>query len=162
MDNFISICGKLEFDPVNRTKKHKEQSSWKKTAMLMLDGDMHLYYGWLIKRRYGIELNRPLRGSHVTFVNDKMRDDALWNKVRDKWNGKEISIQLDVNAKTNSDYWWLKVVDGEGKQYFDKVRKELGLGEPFFSYHMTIGWANEKNIDQSRYIHGLLKKQLSH
>lgn len=130
--------------------------------MLMLDGDMHLYYGWFIKRRYGIELNRPLRGSHVTFVNDKMKDDVLWNKVRDKWNGKEISIQLDVNAKTNSDYWWLKVVDGEGKQYFDKVRKELGLGEPFFSYHMTIGWANEKNIDQSRYIHGLLKKQLSH
>jgi len=38
------------------------------------------------------------------------------------------------------------------------IRTELGLGKPFFGLHMSIGYANEKNIEHSEYLHDLIKK----
>ena len=42
--------------------------------MVFIDGDVSEYYAWFVKKRYNLTLNKPLRGAHVSFINDSMRD----------------------------------------------------------------------------------------
>jgi hypothetical protein len=169
MNNRITLTGKINFEPEDKTKKHLNQASWKKIAMVLIDGDVTDYYAWFIKKRYNLPLNKPLRGAHVSFINDSMRDltqngkiseaDALntWEEVKKKWNGKKIDIVLDLEPKTDDRTWWLNIPHDE-RDGLQAIRSELGLGKPFFGMHMSIGYANEKNIEHSVYIHESIKK----
>lgn len=139
--------------------------------MVFLDGDVTEYYAWFIKKRYNLVLNKPLRGAHISFINDSFRDMTLngqrsmeevktiWNDVKNKWNGKQIPIMLNLNPKTDDKHWWLNV-DHEYRDKLHGIRAELGLSRPFFGLHMSIGYANEKNIQHSKYIHDLIKTGL--
>ena len=71
--NRINITGKIQFDVEDKTKKHKNQASWKKMAMIFIDGDITEYYSWFLERRYKLILNKPLRGGHISFINDSMQ-----------------------------------------------------------------------------------------
>jgi len=138
-------------------------------AMIYLDGDITDYYAWFIKQRYGITLNKPLRGAHISFINDSIRDltlngkrtqeeaDCIWNKVKKKYHGKKIEVVLDLDPKTDDRTWWLNIPH-EDRADIQAIRDELGLGRPFFGLHMSVGYANERNIEQSMYIHELIKK----
>jgi hypothetical protein len=163
----IKYTGKIVFDPEERTRKHQLQSSWKKIAMIVFDGDITDYYAWYVNKRYNLELNKPLRGAHISFVNDSIRDingglesvshrETMWNDVKRKWNGKYIDVILDVSARTDSKHWWLNVPI-ECQDELMSIRGECGLGKPYWSLHMSIGYANERNIDHSDYIHRMIK-----
>lgn len=168
MDRII-LTGRIGFEPEDRTKKHKSQSSWKKMAMVFLDGDICEYYSWFIMQRYKLKLNKPLRGAHISFINDSMVDltqngkiteeDALnkWVEVKKKWDGNRVSIVLDLNPKTDDRTWWLNIPHEE-REVLQSIRTELGLGKPFFGMHMSIGYANEFNIEHSCYLHESIKK----
>jgi hypothetical protein len=67
----FELKGKIQFDPVNVTRKHSRQSSWKKTAMIKIDDDTWSYYAWFIEKRFNLKLNKPLRGTHITIINDE-------------------------------------------------------------------------------------------
>lgn len=162
----ITLKGKIKFDPVDKTAKHKKQASWKKVAMVVFDGDVCEYYAWFIKKRYSISLNRPLRGAHVTFINDSLRDigDGIykWDRLKKKYDGKEIYVILNTDPRTDSDspsstyHWWLTVPE-EARAELHGIREELGLGRPYYGLHLSLGHANEKNQEQSAYIHRLIK-----
>jgi hypothetical protein len=79
----------------------------------------------------------------------------LWEDVKAKWDGKEIDIVLDLNPKTDDRIWWLNIPNEE-REGLQAIRNELGLGRPYFGMHMSVGYANEKNIDHSVYIHELI------
>ena len=72
--NTIKLIGRIHFDPPNKTSKHINQSSWKRVAMVMLEGDICEYYSWFINKRYNLPLNRLLRKAHITFINDSYKD----------------------------------------------------------------------------------------
>jgi hypothetical protein len=168
MNNRIKLTGKIEFEPSDKTKKHKGQSSWKKMAMVLISGDICEYYAWFLQKRYNLVLNKPLRGGHISFINDSMRDlslngvrteeetEALWESVKTKWHGKEIEIVLDIDPKTDDRIWWLNIPNEE-RGVLQSIRTELGLGRPYWGMHMSIGYANEKMIEHSEYIHSLIK-----
>jgi len=138
-------------------------------AMVFMDGDITDYYAWFINRRYNLVLNKPLRGAHVSFINDSIKDmslngqrtnkevDLLWEDVKKKWDGKIIPITIDLNPRTDDRTWWFNIPHEE-RGLLQGIREELGLGRPFWGMHMSIGYANEKNIDHSIYIHTLIKK----
>ena len=165
----ISLNGKIVFEPEDKTKKHVNQATWKKVAMVMLSGDICEYYSWFIQKRYNLILNKPLRNAHISFINDSMHDlrqqgtksvaevESLWDSIKLKWDGKIVDIKLDINPKTDDKHWWLNIPN-EYREELQSIRTSLGLGRPFFGMHMTIGYANEKNIDHSKYIHKLIKK----
>jgi len=166
--NYIKILGKIEFDPINRTKKHSKQSSWKKMAMIIFEGDVAEYYSYFIFKRYGLKLNRPLRNSHISFINDSYNDikkgsqlisdndvDILWNNVKKKWNNQKIEVTLNISPETNGEHWWLKIPHKERK-IIDSIRNELYLDKPYFGYHLSIGYAANINLKHSQYIHQLL------
>lgn len=168
MQDKIILQGKIGFEPVNKTKKHDAQSSWKRIAMVNIYGDVTDYYSWFIKKRYNLILNKPLRGAHISFINDKVKDFSCngsktieqintdWDSVKNKWDKKKIEVELDLNPRTNSEHWWLKPTQDTCDK-LQAIRSELNLGVPFWNFHMTIGYANDKNIEHSKYIHHLLK-----
>lgn len=163
--------GKIVFEPENKTKKHELQASWKHIAMVFIEGDVTEYYAWFIKQRYNLTLNKPLRGAHISFINDSFKDMSLngqrtidevkilWESVKTEWDGKRIPIMLNLNARTDDKHWWLNV-DHEYRDTLQGIRDQLGLKKPYWGLHMSIGYANEKNIEHSKYIHRLIKKGL--
>jgi len=169
MESKITLQGKIVFEPENRTKKHNSQSSWKRMAMVNFSGDITEYYAWFIQRRYNLVLNKPLRGSHISFINDSMKElscndtktaeeiDSSWELVKNKWDKQIIPVVLDLDVKFGKQHWWLQVPQ-EDRELLHGIRSELGLGRPYWGLHMTIGHANEKNIEHSDYIQRLIQK----
>lgn len=171
--NTIHSIGTIKFAPRDMTKKHEKQAHWKRVAMVMFHCDMADYYAWFIKKRYSIVLQTPLRGAHVTFINDSVQNmNDQWENVKAKWDGKQVGIQIGTEVRTDAEYWWLNLLPNET---LTSIRTELGLGPPYFKYHMTIGTAlncrtdpSDDNVikamemyeEQSKYIHGLLQKGL--
>jgi hypothetical protein len=114
MSSVIKVTGKICFDPRDITNKHKNQASWKKVAMVLFDDDVCEYYAWHFKKRFNLTLEKPLRDSHVTFINDSFRDlskggvktdkeiEESWSKLKKKWDGKEMSVYFDLNPDSNS------------------------------------------------------------
>jgi Mg2+ and Co2+ transporter CorA len=164
MQTEIQYIGKIQFEPEHITKKHEEHGEWKKVAMLVIPGEVTAYYKWFLAKNYGVKLMSPLRGAHVTFINDRFakitgeteaEKQALWDATKLKWDGKEIPVNIDMNIRTDSKWWWYNV-SKEHREEIQAIRDELGIGEPFYGLHMTVGQANEKNIPHSDYIHRLL------
>jgi hypothetical protein len=156
----IKQKGRILFDPIDYTNKQKAQASWKKVAMVVIDGDICEYYSWLLKKKYRVILNKPLRNSHVTIISDKVSDmNDKWDEVKSKWGGKEIELYINIDVRTSGEHWWLNVIDNDLNE-LNTIREELGLNKPFFPFHLTVGYANEKHIDHSNYIHKLITKGL--
>ena len=168
----IKLKGKILFNPDDKTRKHVSQSSWKKMALVMFEGDVAEYYAWFIEKRYNLKLNKPLRGAHISFINDSMNDLAKglnttdekfineqWDKLAKKWDGKEIEVCLDPDVRMNDKHVWLRVLP-QTVDFLNSIRNEVKLGPPFYNYHMSIGYANSKNIEHLKYIHRLINKGL--
>ncbi len=101
--------------------------------ILQCDLDLSLYYCWFIQRRFGIKLQRPLHGSHITVV----RGEVI--KSFDKWNayqGNIIQFHYSNIIGTNGKHWWLDVYS----PCLISIRQELGLEpQPKYDLHLTIG-----------------------
>ena len=169
MINEITYKGIIHFDPEDKTRKHLKQSEWKKIALIMFDGDMCDYYAWFLKKRYDIVLNTPIRKSHISFINDSISDikkglncdditaQKSWNALKKKWNNVEIEVALDLDVRSDSNHWWLNIPQNK-RDFLHSIRNEIGLGRPYFGLHMSIGYANDKNIEQSKYILNLINQ----
>lgn len=170
--NLITYKGTILFNPEDKTRKHENQSSWKRTAMVIIPGEICDYYAWFIKKRFNLELNKPIRGAHISFINDHIRDingglgtieerQEAWEKLSQKWNGKEIEVTLDLRVKADNKkflHWWM-IVPHDLRGDLQSIRSEIGLDKPFYGMHMTIGYDNERNFEHSKYIIDLIEKE---
>lgn len=156
----IKLKGNI-ISPPHITKKHLIQSSWKRNVMIDFSGEDSEYYSWFIMKNFGLPLNKPVRGSHVTIVNDKWEDSIFKNQEDfdksidefiSKYENKPIEVELELSVKSNGEHWWLRVAP-DSRVMINSFRSEMGLGGYYYGLHMTIGMANEKNIEQSKYIH---------
>jgi hypothetical protein len=150
----FDIKGKIIFDPINVTKKHHSQSEWKKTAIVKFDCELYAYYSWFIEKRYSIKLNKPLRGTHVTLLNEII-DDNIYLDAKKIFHEKEVTITYDPTyIRTNEKgHWWIKVYSSD----IENIRTSIGLGpNPFYGLHLTIGNATHLNLEQSLYIKKLI------
>lgn len=152
----FEIKGKIEFDPINVTKKHVNQSSWKKTAMVKFDCDTWSYYAWFIEKRFNLKLNKPLRGTHITIINDIV-DDEIYKQARGFFHGKELTFKYDPTYIRANDkgHWWLKVYCDDVRN----IRTAMGLTpDPYFGLHLTIGLATHLQLEHSIYIKNICQK----
>lgn len=154
----FQATGKLVIDPVVMTKKQEKQSSWKKTAYINLKCDIDEYYRWLLNTRFNLRLNPPIRGAHVTIINDKFADDKVWAEFREAFNGKPVTFEYDPSLiRTDSQFWWLIVQSPEAQA----LRDVLGLGKPYYGYHLTVGQASKDVpwiLQHNDYIHRQILK----
>lgn len=144
----LKFRGILEFSPEDKTRKHKAQSSWKRVAIIKTDCDLDRYYAWFLKKRFNLELNKNLRKSHVTFINDKL-DKFIFNDASKIFNGKEIDFFIELEPRSNGEHWWLRVYCPDA----ENIRESMGLTrDPYFGLHLTLGHANDKFLAHSEYI----------
>lgn len=170
----MKIKGKIIFDPKDVTNKHSKQSSWKKIAMVQFNCDICEYYSWFFKKKYGVILNSPLRGPHISFINDSIRDlnggfygkksdnklkDNMWSKLKSKYHKADIEINLSNHIQTNGEHVWLRV-EHEDRKPLQDIRDEVGLPIPNLGknkdgtlkplgVHMTIGFAINGRVDDN-------------
>jgi hypothetical protein len=147
--------GILYFNPTNVTKKHLKQSSWKSVAVMKIDDDLPEYYSWFLKNRFNLQLNKPLRGSHVTVINDVI-DSSIYEQSRSIFHKKEISIEYDPTFIRCNDkgHWWIKVYSND----IDNIRSAMGLGKPYFGLHLTLGRATHLQLEHSNYIRKVIMR----
>ncbi len=157
---FFETEGIIIFDPIDKTKKHQAQSSWKKTAMIVLDCDIYSYYSWFINRRYNIILNPPLRGSHVTVINDRIDTEELiesYLKTKEKYDQTLVKFRYYPDVRSDGVHWWLPVQSDQ----MLAIREEAKLGKSFYSPHLSIGRADHPIMKpHSEYILDLIRKGL--
>ena len=145
----IETKGTLNFFPPNETKKHNAQSEWKKHALIETDCDLERYYAWFLEKRFNLKLNQTLRGTHISFIADRYNDTKKWNILAKKYHGKEITFYYEIEPRSNGEHWWLRVHSPDA----ENIREEFGLSRnPFYALHLTLGYANNKNIEHSYYI----------
>jgi hypothetical protein len=136
----FKVRGIIEFSPEDKTNKHKNQSSWKRVAMIRTYCEMDRYYSWFLKKRFNLELNTNLRGTHVTFINDRM-DVKVFEQFGQIFNGKEIDFYVETEPCSSGEHWWLRVHSPEA----ESIRELMGLSrEPFFGMHLTLGRAEQR------------------
>ena len=170
MNEKVTTYGRIIFDPPELTTKHKSQGEWKKVAMVEIQDDSASLYAWFIEKRFNIKFNPPQRGSHVTFINDSIRDlsqngkiskeevYANWERVKAKWDGKTVEIKHLLDPRTDDNHWWLNI-DNEDRAELHGIRAELGLGRPFWGLHLSIGIIHPHFLEHSAYIHKTLKPE---
>lgn len=164
LKNILKYNGTIVFDVDNVTKKQLSQSSWKRLAFVMLpESDILEYYRWFVLKRYNLKLNKPLRQAHISFLNDSINDIMLglncteevaqqkYELFKNKWDGQNIDIYLDVDVRANNKFWWLNIPEIYRKELHD-IRKDIGLSRPYFGLHMTIGTVKESDKDFNQYI----------
>jgi len=150
----VKLKGIIEFSPEDVTRKHKNQSDWKRVAMIRTDCELDRYYAWFLKKRFNLELNRTLRGAHVTFISDKV-DKQIFEQASAIFNGKTIDFYIDIEPRSSGLHWWLRVYCPKA----ESIREVIGLNrDPYFSLHLTLGHANERNVEHSQYILRQCKK----
>lgn len=128
--------GKFIFSP-QRPGLKKTHRSFDNGIILKVDNGITEYYAWWLRRRYGIEVAKPAWGTHITVVSDKdrVKDVKKFNELKQKLNGRIISIPHDVVLKKQWQFWVLEVKPTEDML---EIRRELGLKENF-PFHITIG-----------------------
>lgn len=165
--SLIKYTGIIEFDPHHLTKKHEDQGRWKRMAIIYMPGDIAAYYSWYVLKRFDLKILKPARGPHISFISDRFMDidakgghakQALWNKVKNKYQGKKIDMVLDTDVRTNGDHWWLNV-ETSSRQKIQSIRDQLGFDKPYFGLHMSLGYA--ANVNLSHQIHGYIKNGVS-
>lgn len=148
----IKMKGKLNFQPENKTKKHEKQN-WKRTALIELNCDLDEYYSWFLSKRFDLEFVKNLRGAHVTIVSDKVNFEKF-EEIGKLFNNKEITFYYELEPRTNTKHWWLRVHCPEA----EIIREAMGLSkEPYFGFHLTIGYVNDRNLAHSEYIFKIIK-----
>lgn len=144
----LELKGKIIANPIDVSKKHKKQSTWKAVAIVQFKDDFCDYYRWFLNKEFGLYLNRPLRGSHITVVNDRISDIGEGFDIMDI-DGKEVTVYYDpTNIRSNSEHWW---INAESKDIED-IRGTIGLPPtPYYGLHLTIGYATGLNLEISEY-----------
>lgn len=145
----IEGIGKINFNVDDITKKHVSQSDWKRIALIETYDDLAEYYSWFLKTRFNLFLNKPLRGSHISFINDRDKDVPNFEQIKKLFHNKEIKFYYDINPKSNGQHWWLRIFSPDSQS----IRTLCGGNpDPYFPLHLSLGYANEKNIEHSNYI----------
>ena len=148
MKPLLEVKARIEFEPTHYSKKHEEQATWKSVAMVRTECDLHSYYAWFLRKRFDLFLIPPLRGSHVTFINEIV-DPKEFEKAKKQFHGKYLTFYYDPVPKSNGAYWWLRVWSPD----IDAIRISMGLSkDPYYGLHITIGYPKKTEVKFSHYI----------
>ncbi len=143
--NFTSN-GMIHFEPRVLTKKHSKQS-WKNVAIIHINDDLWKYYQWFLKNRFHLFLEQPIRGTHLTIINDIISDRPQYEIGKHKWNNQIVEFEYSNELRTDGKTWWLRAMTTPNS-IGEQIRIESGLSpKPYFGFHITIGTAEHKNTE---------------
>jgi hypothetical protein len=137
--DFITLHGRIISEPkrVNPAtggrirKVHKERS----VIIDLPRDDLAAYYRTLIQRRYGIHLQAPIFGAHVTLV-----CGTEFNQIKDHEHLRMLhNMQVTLKVRPQDVYkawqFWVLPVEDNGR--LAEIRRSLGLLKPY-RFHITV------------------------
>lgn len=160
-----TIQAKVIFDPADLTRKHEKHSAWKKHAIAFInEPDFCAYYSWFLKKRYNLTLVAPIRGVHMTIINDRLSDgvnatEEKYMRSKELYDKKMITIEYNTDVRTDGKYWWFNARSNDALF----IRQEIGLKPtPYFGFHITVARVEGREFEKAhgKYIHTLIKREL--
>lgn len=154
----FSTYGRIKFDPkaINDPSGKMFKPWW--IVVILDDNDIVDYYNWFMYKEFGLKLQRPAFGPHVSLVRGEEIDKERWEAGKERWDGHEVKITYWSPARTNGRHWWLRLSDEE--ELLD-IREDIGYSRyGAWILHLTLGMPVPKYIGQSYYIWELYKKDL--
>lgn len=102
--------------------------------------DIALYYQFVLNREFGIKINLPRNGPHITVIAGKYEDVSHLPNWR---NDECLKIEIKYSIlRNNGEYWWLKI---ENQNDLSKIRRQYDLSDtPKWPFHLTIGNTKQK------------------
>lgn len=159
MKNKLKEIGYLKFDPKALTFGDKLFKPWWCILILDKDNDIDTYYKWFIFKRYGIKLQRPAFGTHISLIRGEPINEKIWKYYKNKYQNKSFKFNYEVSPRTNGKHWWMKVDCEE----IENIREEMGYSRKGkFGLHLTLGMPTKYYLQQSYYIYDLIKKDLTY
>jgi hypothetical protein len=129
--------GVIECDPLKLGFALASDNWW---MTLLTCEELGRYY--LEQCRYAyrfssLRILRPAWGSHITIVRgEEPPDRALWQRIREKVETKELVFSYCPIIRTNGKHFWLDVELDEALD----LRERLGLPRsPAYPLHLTVG-----------------------
>jgi hypothetical protein len=163
MNKFNEVNAKIIFDPADLTRKHEKHSAWKKHVIAFIDEpDFCDYFSWFIKKRYNLALVPPIRGVHMTVVNDRLSDgidsdETKYRRSKELYDGMMIDINYNTDVRTDGKYWWFNAQSNDALF----IRQQIGLKPtPYFGFHITVARVEGREFEKEHgiYVHNLIKR----
>lgn len=146
--------GKLTFDPLplSGNKSVMFKPWW---IILQMTDDTDNYYRWFIEKRYGLKLQRPAWGGHISIVRGETTSQENWNIFKTKYDGKEIEFEHSGEIRTNGNHWWLRTYCDNLKDF----REEMGYPrDGLWGLHLTIGVPIPLHLQHSFYLWDCIRR----
>jgi hypothetical protein len=146
--------GKIIFDPLPITgNAEKMFKPW--WAIVTVDGDIDKYYRWFLQNHYGLVLQRPAWGPHISLIRGEEVNRELWEEFKAKYNNQPIEFHYEAGPRTNGGHWWLRVICDQLKD----LRVDLGLPrDGKWGLHLTLGMPHPLHLEHSYCIHREIEK----
>ena len=100
-------------------------------ASLLVPYETGRYYRRLFLGQFGLKLEQPSRGEHITVISpeDKVDSDSIA-----RYNGSQFKFDVSLNLEWNGSAIWLPVTSDDVNAF----RRSLGL--PPKTLHFCIGY----------------------
>lgn len=135
--SLLKVFGKIEVFPLDRERiKQKKKPFEEQTIVLKVDDDISKYYAWFLKKEWGLELEFPSFGTHVTVNNGSLEipDVALKEEYLQAINGMSLIVDCNPEIYRVWEFFAMKVYS----EQLNEIRQNLGL--PLKEYfHITVG-----------------------
>lgn len=134
----IGIQGRIEISP-NREGVRKERPD---LLIVKVSNDVSRYYRWFIEKRYGLELDPPCFGSHISVLDGRK---AIVKSVANQQYLKSIDnkpITIKFNPDSLYRVWHFICLKVEEEE-LNVIRKTLGFTTTD-KLHITVGRLPER------------------
>jgi len=130
----IDGVGKYAFDPLALTKSADLFKPW--WVIIQLSDDTSDYYRWFVEKRYGLKLQRPAWGSHISVIRGEETTQEKWNSYKKEYDGKPVKFTHQSELRSNGKHWWIRIISEEAKD----LRENMGYPrDGLWGLHLTIG-----------------------
>lgn len=133
----LPTVGQLEVFPPNRERiKQKKKPFEEQTIVLQVENDFSKYYATFLEKAWGLEVERPAFGTHVTVNNGAFEIPNLTDKMDylNSINGQVLTVQYSPEIYRVWEFFAVKVYSDE----LNAIRETLEL-PPKSYFHITIG-----------------------
>lgn len=132
-DDYLEVDGVLRYNP-KRDKLKKTRSADDFFLIIDFPNDIGEYYRHWVKKRFGLFLNPPAYGCHITVLDGRTPVSKEYLKHWKKYDKQSIKIQYSPDIYQHWKFWCLPIVSND----VIMIRNELGFFEDK-PLHVTIG-----------------------
>lgn len=145
-NNLFKLSATVNVFPSDRLRiKNKKRSYENELIVAKVSNDIYRYYAWFLNKQYGVVLEPPPFGSHITIADGRKKIDLdKFAEYLSKIDLKKLTIECSPSIYTHWEFFAVRVYSPE----LDVIRKKLGLSSNY-PFHITIGKLSTKSKQPS-------------